>query len=329
LQTLCECALEPSVSPLKRSTRLILSSEWTYEPQVYPEKAFLPSYVLIGLPAPESSNPLLLPLAGHELGHSLWRANNLGEELYPKVVGAVFASIFQNKDDFYKTYHSEITDIDIAKAQPQELAEFLKNNIRFFTNAIEWARSQAEETFCDFTGLRLFGVSYLKSFAYLASPRLSMQRDEAYPRLTTRVRNLVEIAPRFGVKPPEGFEGLFEDDPEADYQNSMRFNLTVADEALGDLRESIFNKAQALLSDEFVPTPSDDEASQILRWIRLVVPAKGARSLADILNAAWLAFEDKTLWKDIPDLHKKKDDVLKELILKNIEIFEIESRQKD
>jgi hypothetical protein len=291
--------------------------------------AFLPSYVLIGLPAPESSNPLLLPLAGHELGHSLWRAHNLGDDLHRDAVGAVFTSIISHKDEFSKVYHSEINDLDLPTASLREFTDFLKNNIRLFTNAIDLATSQAEETFCDFAGLRLFGVSYLKAFAYLASPRVSRQRDESYPRMTTRVRNLVETAPRFGVEPPEGFGGLFEDDPEADYQNSIRFNLTVADEALGDLRDSIFNKVQALLSNDLIPTPSHDEACKILKWIKYVVPAKGARSLADILNAAWLAFEDKTLWKENPELHQKKDEVLKELILKNIEILEIESRQKE
>ena len=32
----------------------------------------LPGFVFIGLPAPESANPFLIPLGGHELGHSAW-----------------------------------------------------------------------------------------------------------------------------------------------------------------------------------------------------------------------------------------------------------------
>ena len=95
-----------------------------------------------------------------------------------------------------------------------------------------------------------------------------------------------------------------------------------------ELRSTIFEKVQTLMADAHIPTPVESEAIKILRWIKHVVPAKGAASLADILNAAWLAFEDDKLWKNIPELHSKKDDVLKELILKNIEIFEIENRQK-
>jgi len=39
-------------------TRLLLSSEWDYSPLSYPEIPELPGFVLIGLPASESSNPL-------------------------------------------------------------------------------------------------------------------------------------------------------------------------------------------------------------------------------------------------------------------------------
>lgn len=65
-------------SLLGRDTKLILSSEWDYSPFVYMPMTDLPGFVLIGLPAPESANPLLVPLAGHELGHWLWQAANLG-----------------------------------------------------------------------------------------------------------------------------------------------------------------------------------------------------------------------------------------------------------
>ena len=46
--------------------------------------------------------------------------------------------------------------------------------------------------------------------------------------------------------------------------------------------------------------------------------------LADILNAAWKAFRQPDFWKDSPQVFEKKDLILKELVLKNIELFEIE-----
>ncbi len=45
---------------LVADTRLILSSEWEYSPYVYRSMTLLRGFVLIGLPAPESSNPLLV-----------------------------------------------------------------------------------------------------------------------------------------------------------------------------------------------------------------------------------------------------------------------------
>ena len=58
--------------------------------------------------------------------------------------------------------------------------------------------------------------------------------------------------------------------------------------------------------------------------LKNVVPATGCNTLPDILNAAWKAYEDPRLWDDIPHVMKKKDSVLKDIILKNIEVYEIE-----
>ena len=62
---------------LGTDTKLILSSEWEFSPFVFNPISDLPSFVLMGLPACESGNPLLTPLAGHELGHTTWQKQNL------------------------------------------------------------------------------------------------------------------------------------------------------------------------------------------------------------------------------------------------------------
>jgi len=72
LQTIADLALQGR-------PQLLLSSEWDYVPFAYPQSLDdLKSFVLIGLPASEAASALLLPLAGHELGHAVWR--NLGIE---------------------------------------------------------------------------------------------------------------------------------------------------------------------------------------------------------------------------------------------------------
>ena len=138
----------------------------------------------------------------------------------------------------------------------------------------------------------------------------------------------MEVDGRFHVDPASGFAGLFEDDPEADHQDSVRFNLHVADEALGSLTDPISTGSSnsCLVISSHIRT---ERKHVNIEMVKQVVPAKDARSLADILNAAWLAFEDEGLWESIPELHRKRDEVLKELILKNIDIFEIERRQQE
>lgn len=53
-------------------SRLILASEWQFSPFTYLGVPGLTDVVWVGLPASESSNALLTPLAGHEFGHHLW-----------------------------------------------------------------------------------------------------------------------------------------------------------------------------------------------------------------------------------------------------------------
>lgn len=70
---------------LKRNdAKLILSSEWDYSPFTYPFVfSELPNFVLIGLPASESDDPLIIPLSGHELGHSVWKVYDLTARFTP------------------------------------------------------------------------------------------------------------------------------------------------------------------------------------------------------------------------------------------------------
>jgi hypothetical protein len=320
LQRLCENVLEPAESPLTRKTRLILSSEWNYQAQVHPAKPYLENYVLIGLPAPESSNPLLLPLAGHELGHPLWHVHNLGDSYFQVAATKIIEKVLGDKEAFKDAYPSEPPPEDIT---PVYLVQHVN---RIFSMAVEWLVGQAEETFCDFVGLRLFGYSFLKAFAYMAAPRLSMLRVEQYPKLTARVRNLLDAAQLFRVDAPSGYTDLFEDDEDPDYHDSANYNLILADGCLQSMIKGLGDKVQELLPEDRIPVPSEAEAVRILGRLRYVVPAENALCLADILNAAWLAFEESDLWVEIPELSEKRDRALKEIILKNIELFEIEHR---
>ena len=188
--------LEPGESPLTRKTQLILSSEWYYEAQVHPAKTYLENYVLIGLPAPESSNPLLLPLAGHEIGHPLWHVHSLRDHYFQVAASKIIEKVLHDKTAFKDAYPPEP---DPEQITPTYLVQHVN---RLFSNGVHWLACQAEETFCDFVGMRLFGYSYINVFAYMVSPRLSMERVEQYPKLTTRVQNLLNAADALTLKCP-------------------------------------------------------------------------------------------------------------------------------
>ena len=55
------------------------------------------------------------------------------------------------------------------------------------------------------------------------------------------------------------------------------------------------------------------------------VPPKRPKSLADILNAGWQAFNDGELWRDRPDI-PCKDEALHDLVFKTIEVLEVNQR---
>ena len=73
-----------------------------------------------------------------------------------------------------------------------------------------------------------------------------------------------------------------------------------------------------------IPASDPAQVDRIYVRFKLVVPAEKCLCLADILNAAWKAFRDTTFWQGDPQIGDKKDEVLKELVLKNIELFEIQ-----
>jgi hypothetical protein len=176
LLRMARAVLEPGAPPNHQyQTQLVLSSEWDYSPLTYSEIPGLPGFVLIGLPAPESSNPLLIPLAGHELGHSVWSMNGrtVDNAISPVVRQQVIAVIQQRWAEF--TTH--FAGLGITQAQ---VATSLAAIARW-DRAAAWGQKQAEETFCDCLGLRLFGASYLEAFAYLLAPCVPGERSLVYP----------------------------------------------------------------------------------------------------------------------------------------------------
>jgi hypothetical protein len=182
----------PDDGTIQEPVRLILSSGWDYAPQSSRQIETLYEFVFIILPGCESANPLLIPLAGHELGHAVWERENVQFRLQDEYARKVKEFLIDKKEDF--------TDVkrDI-EGDPASLQERIEKNPTY-ADACKLVRRQLEEIFCDFVGLYLFGESYLHAFAYFLSPDFPEPRSPKYPTVRSRVSLLTQACTRFAAE---------------------------------------------------------------------------------------------------------------------------------
>jgi len=304
---------------VKPNIKLIFSSEWDYSPLTYLGITHLPDYVLIGLPAHESDNPLLLPLAGHELGHSIWATRDLSSKfgvlIDAKVIGDIKKRWTEYKALFPDVTSSTILDTDFFAQQT-------------WSPASDWGARQAEETFCDFAGLRIFGESYLHAFAYLLAPKQLWMRSVLYPNLVKRVDNLIKAATQYGLAVPAGYKDEFEDLlPPNSFDRQQTFLLSLADAASSSVTDALLLEVKGIIDSSLKNPTSESKVAEVLKDFQAVAPASDAGCLANMLNAGWQAFHDHELWMNISQI-QSKEKTLKELILKSIEVFEYEQLLK-
>ncbi len=141
-----------------------------------------------------------------------------------------------------------------------------------------------------------------------------------------RVENVIRIAQSdlYKVAVPDGYRDLFQERPDPIVAQVDKYRLQVADNVLDVLVAELAEMADKAVPDTGVRRPDESEAQRIYSRFKLVVPANGCKSLADILNAAWIASRDADFWADIPQIAPNKATILPELVLKTIEIFEVE-----
>jgi hypothetical protein len=192
--------------------------------------------------------------------------------------------------------------------------------------ALKISLKHVEETLCDCVGTRMFGTSYLHAFAYLVSPGFA-QRSVWYPAMRSRIANLVACAGAYGVTVPAGYEELFDKDEPRELVRSDEFLLRIADQTLPTLLPNVIHHVDEIIGKASLAAPSADEEDRILKRFGLGVPAEGCKTIVDIVNAAWRAHLNIELLDTLPVPDLRKPAVLKELVLKNFEIFEIEQIQ--
>jgi hypothetical protein len=295
---------------------LIISFEWKYIPFTYPQNhPNLPSFVIIGLPASEASNALVLPVVGHELGHSLWRKDNCLDHFEPEINRAITEAI---KGPLRAEYNRIFRPFGITADQCDGY-----DYLWTWQDAADHCFRQVEEIFSDFVGLALFGTSYLDSFEYLLSPALSTERDPEYPADATRAGYLEDHAGRVGVTVAGSYKALFSPQKSPFHPSrNAHFQLTLADIASDTLVTSIADHVAQLCEKREVKPPNTSETAQILDNFLLGVPAERTSGLGPILNAGWSAFKKPEFMKGDSDTDRMK--TLNELILKSVEVYEIE-----
>jgi len=307
-------------------TKLIVSSEWEFSPFVYRAIAGLGGFVLIGLPAPESSNPLLLPLAGHELGHSIWEYSGLFSDYDKLISDGVLEDLIDNRWEDYSRLYPQYT-----KDEVQGTDMFAPSTIR---PAYTWAMLQIEEMFCDFFGLRAFGESFLHAFAYLLSPGTSGQRSLAYPNIKRRVSYLALAASELGLSVPAAYESAFIQEIEpADPTTALL--VSIADTVSASHVKDMIISVKEFADDKGIPETDGSKVASICEsFAEWVVPIREPASLIDIVNAGWECYMNEHLWERVPqiigteeeDFAKNKERVLRDIMLKSMEIAEVYER---
>jgi hypothetical protein len=300
---------------------VIMSSEWDFSPLTYPMTvSVLPEHVLIGMPSSESSNALTLPLAGHELGHSIWRSEKLENKWA--------AEVRKNAKEWLKVHWPNFQRAfpEHANLKPTDME--LSNNMFLVyvqSDIAGLSLNQIEELFCDATGIYLFGASYAHAFHYLLAPSLGGNRSVDYPRLPTRA----EFLSKYGEVDLKaiGFANYAAEfqDMQPNLAPRDDFVCSAADEIAKSMAQMMYTEAEQIVhakASRFVPDV--DAESLILRMFEYGIPCQSPRSLADILNASWAYVKNNAT--TFNEMERPLFDWVSELALKSIEILEYRSR---
>ena len=274
--------------------------------------------IFLGLPAFESGNALIIPLAGHELGHWIWRHRGLESQISSSLQDHVVNFYIDEWPRFCKLFF----DKDIGDIRSDTAI------IDVWTLSFKYSVRQCEEVFADFTGLRLFGESYLHSFEYLLSPRTGETRSRDYPDMRTRAEFLLKAATMFSIPPPDRYVQRF-DDSSGVPDPADEFILQASDAATRACVDQILSLVRTIGDDEHFPRLSEEKSRACLNRIKSGVPAEEVEYIGDIVNAGWLAYRDETIIPASRIGEQRRVDVLNELLLKSIEVSEVEAKMKD
>jgi hypothetical protein len=305
-------------SALHGKPELLLSSEWDYVPFAYPQSLHdLKSFVLIGLPASEAGSALLMPLAGHELGHAVWR--NRGIE------GSILTILQYKIEDLYNqaklsgTFKRHFPDYDEGDIVYKELFP------EAIADSVEIAVFQAEEIFCDLFAYAIFGESFVYAFAYILAPGFGTTRRSRYPAYKKRLSSIREVAKSEGVTLPD--DGDLSFSPEDDQGNPReRFVVQIAEQSVSDIIGALWGHILKLIADGKIHRPVRSKSLAHLNEIRSGIPTHAPVCLGDIINAGWSYYHELQKSGQSVETLSEEIDTLNEILLKSIEVLEFRRR---
>jgi hypothetical protein len=308
---------------LDEETCVVLSSEWAFSPFTYPVALEqLPKFVFIGVPASECHNPLVVPLAAHELGHVVWRRKGVKSEFDPVILATILDIYRSRWDDVKKLFDSTL---DVGKLDTDM---FIRG---IWAQSYKVAQRQLEEVFCDLLGVYVFGQAFLLSFRYLIAPSLGQARNVFYPRPRSRAEYMQSAAISYGLPKIGDFVDAFNAQDVA-LPPAERFMIEVADAATEKLHEQLpaIVKKYSGKADHF-NTGSSHE-NQIGRNLQNLVPSASVTSVSAIVNAAWelrLNVDDWDILGTMTDQISRRAEklrILRDLVLKSFEVYEFRKR---
>lgn len=304
---------------LRLNSKLVISSEWEFSPFTFIGLSAFPDFVFIGLPAPESSNPFLLPIAGHELGHNVWANEKLTDKYQPVILSKILDGIRSQLKDFCTHTGLTVSASEIA-TNMFAVTEWLP----FLRYAIE----QCQEVFCDCLGTRLFGGSYICAFEYLLAPHTGGVRAPTYPSDFDRTQTIIAAANAYNISPISStFANMCAPSPSVPPKNRDELLLGIADATRASLNDELIREADILTGKAGVSKPNDDLIKKCLKRFQQISPAETMSEISEILIAGWLSVKTVPFYPD-PKHEEQKHTLISELVWKSIEVFEIEQRLK-
>ena len=304
-----------ALSTLQGRPHLLLSSEWDFVPFAYPQSLDdLRNFVLIGLPASEAASALLVPLAGHELGHAVWRKRGI-EGTAHSTLQYRCEGLYATSIDEFKRHFPDYNENDIV------YRELLPEAI---SQSVELGVFQAEELFCDLFAYALFGESYLYAFSYILAPG-SGGRSPKHPSYKTRIDTVRGIAKVEGHELPSLAALQFKDELESGNPRD-RFVLRMAETSVSEVVPGLWSSIIKIVNDGHVCRPNNSYALAHVNDFKNDIPARNPVCIGDIINGGWLYYHEVQGARLLADKVSEKLDQLNEMMLKSIEVLEFTRR---